>query len=85
MLVGVARVVLDGDVVAEEDVGQRLEAMRVDPGDVDRDRVLLADVLVEGLTRRAVEHDDASRAAEARKEVVLAPLVVGQPADDAGP
>ena len=62
VLVGVGRVELDRDVVAEEDVRQRLEAMRVVAGDVDRDRVVLADVLGERLARLAIENDDPSGA-----------------------
>ena len=69
------------DVVTEEQVGERLEAVRVDAGDVDRDRVLVADVLSERLAGRAVEDDDARRSLEAREQVVLAALVVVQAAD----
>ena len=45
VLVRVGRVVLLGDVVAEERLGERLEAVRVAARDVDGDRVLVADVL----------------------------------------
>ena len=45
VLVGIGRVVLLGHEVREERVGERLVAVRVDAGDVDRDRVVVADVL----------------------------------------
>ena len=83
MLVRVGRVVLLGDEVAEEAVGERLVAVRVAARDVDRDRVVVADVLGERLARLAVEHDDAHHALQADEEVVLAALVVVQPADHA--
>jgi hypothetical protein len=38
-------------VVTEQKVGERFEAVCVDAGDVDRNRVLVADVLGERLTR----------------------------------
>ena len=59
---GSAGVVLLGDVVAEEQIGQRLEAVRVRPGDVDRDGVVVADVLGERLAALPVEHDDPGHA-----------------------
>ena len=83
VLVGIGRVVLLGHVVAEQDVRQRLEAVRVDAGDVDRGRVVVADVLGERLAGRPVEDDDAGRSLEADEEVVLAALVVVQAADHA--
>ena len=83
LLVGGGRVVLLGDVVTEEQIGERLEAVRVQAGDVDRDRVVVADVLGEGLAGRSVEHDDARRSLQAGEEVVLAALVVVKAADDA--
>ena len=42
---GIRRVVLLGDEVHEEAVGERLVAVRVHAGHVDRDRVVVADVL----------------------------------------
>ena len=57
--------------------------MGVAAGDVERDRVLVADVLGERLARVAVEHDDAGHALQAGEEVVLAALVVVEPADHA--
>ena len=44
LLVGIGRVVLLGDVVAEHDVGERLEAVRDLPGDVDAEAVVAVDV-----------------------------------------
>ena len=84
MLVGIGRVVLLGDVVAEDETGQSLEAVRMTARDVQRDRVVVPDVLGEDLARRAVEDDDASRATKACEEVVLPALVVVQPADNTG-
>ena len=52
VLVGIAGVVLLGDEVGEQAVGQRLEPVRADAGHVDRDRILVADVLAEGLPAR---------------------------------
>ena len=83
MLVRVGRVVLLGHVVAEEAVGERLEAVRVVAGDVDGDRVVVADVLGERLAGLAVEDDDARHPLQAREEVVLAALVVVEAADHA--
>ena len=54
-LVGLRRVVLAGDVVAEQQIGERLEAVRERPRDPDRNGVVGADVLGEGLPRLAVE------------------------------
>ena len=85
MLVGVGGVVLLGHVITEQDVRQRLEAVRVMTRDVQRDRVLVADVLRERLAGVAIEHDHARRPLQAHEEVVLAALVVVQPADDALP
>src|SRR5215471_3517960 len=85
VLVGIRRVVLLRDEVGEEGVAQRLVAVRVDAGDVDRDRVLVADVLVKRLAARAVEDDDANRSGEADEEVVLPTLVVVEAADDTPP
>jgi len=85
MLVGVFWVVLLRDVVTEEDVGQSLEAVRVATWDVERDGVLVADVLGERLARFAIEHDDACRPFEAHEEIVLSALVVMEPPDHALP
>ena len=52
LLVGVGWVVLLGHVVGEQEVGERLEAVRVAAGDVERDRILVADVLGERGARR---------------------------------
>jgi hypothetical protein len=76
MLVRIGRIVLGRNVVAEDDVCERLEAVGVMTRHVDGDRVVLTDVGAENLTARAVEHDDASGAEEASEEVVLAALVV---------
>ena len=51
LLVRGGRVVLLGHVVAEEEIGERLEAVRVVPRNVDRGRVVVADVLGEALAR----------------------------------
>ena len=59
MLVGIGRVVLLGDVVEHQDVGQGLETVREIAWDVDGSEVVFTDVLAEGLTRVAVERDDA--------------------------
>src|SRR6476619_5387426 len=84
VLVRVGWVVLLGHVVDEEQVGERLEAVRVAAGDVQRNGVLVADVLRERLARLAVEDDDAGHALEAAEEIVLATLVVVEAADHAG-
>ena len=81
VLVRVSRVVLLRDEVTEEAVGERLVPVRVDARHVDRDRVVLADVLGERLAGLAVEHDDAHHALEAEEEVVLSALVVVQRAN----
>ena len=81
MLVRIVRVVLLRHVVAEQEIGERLEAVCVTAGDVDRDRVLVADVLGERLARVTVEDDDPRRALQAGEEVVLAAHVVVEPAD----
>src|SRR3989440_7977329 len=83
VLVRVGRVVLGRDVVAEEEIGERLEAVRVLPGDVERDRVLVADVEAERLAGPAVEDDHPGHALKAGEEIVLAALVVVQPPDHA--
>jgi hypothetical protein len=83
VLVRVIRVVLLGHVVEEQAVRERLVAVRMDPGDVDRDRVLLADVLGERLACLQVEHDDAHHALDAGEEIVLAALVVVETPDHA--
>jgi hypothetical protein len=85
MLVRVTRVVLLGHVVAEQDVRERFVAVREAAGNVDGNRVLVADVVGERLIRREIEHDDAGHPAEAGEEVVLAALVVVQGADYALP
>ena len=83
VLVGIGGVVLLRHVVQEEAVRQGLVAVRVRSRDVERDRVVVADVLGERLARVAVEHDDAHHAADAREEVVLPTLVVVERADHA--
>ena len=59
--------------------------MCVPAGDPDRDGILVADVLGEGLAAAAVEHDDAGHSAQAREQVVLPALVVMEPSDHALP
>ena len=76
LLVGVRRVVLLGHVVTEEEIGERLEAVSVASWDVDRHRILVADVLGERLAGLPVEHDDACHPLQADEEIVLATLVV---------
>ena len=61
MLVGIGGVVLLADVVQQQDVGQRLEAVCEVPRDVDGGGVVVADVLGERLAALAVERDDARR------------------------
>ena len=85
MLVRIVGVVLLGHVVAEQEIGERLEAVCVAAGNVERDRVLVADVLAERLTRVAVEDDDPGRPLQAGEEVVLAAEVVVEPANHARP
>jgi hypothetical protein len=83
VLVRLRRVVLLGHEVTEQTVGERFVAVRLRARDVERDRVVLADVLREGLAGLAVEHDDAHHPLQAEEEVVLAALVVVQRADHA--
>ena len=83
MLVGIRGVVLLRDEIREEGVGQRLVAVGVDAGHVDRDRILVADVLAERHAGRAVEDDHSHRPLEADEEVVLTPLVVVEAANHA--
>src|SRR5712691_3863885 len=54
-------------------------------GNVQRDLVRVADVLRERLARVSVKDDDARCALQADEQVVLAALVVVQPADHAAP
>ena len=61
---------------------KRLEAVRVVAGNVDRDRIVVPDVLGEGLARLPVEHDDSRRSPETCEEIVLPPLVEVQTPDD---
>ena len=79
------RVVLLRHVVGEEDVGQRLEPVRVASRDVERDGIVVADVLGERLAAASVEDDDPGLAGDAVEEVVLAALVVVEAADHALP
>ena len=79
--VRVGWVVLLGHVITEEEIGERLEAVRVVAGDVDGDRILVADVLGERLAALAIEHDHASHPLQAGEEVVLPALVEVQPAN----
>ncbi len=83
MLVRVVRVVLLRHVVREEHVGQRLEPVRVASRDVERDGIVVADVLGERLAAVAVEDDDTGLAGDAVEEIVLAALVVVEAADHA--
>ena len=85
MLVGVGCVVLLGEEVAEEDVGQRLVTVRMQTRHVDRDGVVVTDVLGERLPGRQVQDDDAHHSRETDEDVVLAELVVVEPAHDAAP
>ena len=62
LLVGVEVVVLGGHVVAEENVRERLEAVRVPARNVDRPGISVADVLGERLVGLEIE-DDHSRPA----------------------
>ena len=80
-LVRIGGVVFLGHVVAEEDVGQRFEAVGVMTGHVERNRIVVADVLGESLAGGAVEHDDARHPLQADEQVVLAPLVIVEAAD----
>ncbi len=83
VLVGIGRIVLLGDVIDEQKVGQRLESVCMAPRDVQRDRVLVTDVLGERRPRRSVENDHARRPLKAREQVVLATLVVVEASDHA--
>src|SRR5512132_384544 len=85
VLVGGGRIVLLGHVVAEEHVRERLVAVSVAARNVHRDRVLLADVLAEGLARLPVQYNHAGHALHTDEQVVLAALVVVQRADHASP
>ena len=71
-----------GDVVAEQESVSASKPCACAPGP-DRDRVVVADVARERLARLAVEDDDAGRPLRQHEEVVLAALVVVQPADHA--
>ena len=53
-----------------------LEAVSVTARDIDGDGIVVTDVLRERLSALAVEDDDAGRALQARKQVVLASLVI---------
>ena len=55
VLVGRRRIVLLGDVVQKQAVRQRLVPVRERAGDVDRDRIVVADVLRERLAALTVE------------------------------
>ena len=81
MLVGVGRVVLLGDVVEHQDVGERLEAVCEISRDVHGGEVAVADVLAERLAGLAVERDDARTSLQANEQVVLATLVVVEASD----
>ncbi len=72
-------------MVTEEDVGERLVAVREPARDPDRDRIVVADVDAHRLAAVAVEDDDTRRSGEAREEVGLAALVIVEPANYAGP
>src|SRR5229473_6055928 len=82
VLVGIRRVVLLGHEVHEQAVGQRLVPVRMNPGNVDRDAIVVADVVGERLAGRPVEDDDTHRAGQADEYVVLTPLVVVQTSND---
>ena len=83
MLVGVARVVFLGNEVHEQAVGQRFVSMRIRAGDVERDRVVVTDVLREHLAAVAIENDHAHHPRQTHEEIVLTALVVVQAADHA--
>src|SRR4051794_21116263 len=78
VLVRVGRVVLLGDVVEHQHVGERLEAVREVARHVHGSEVAVADVLAESLPRVAVEGDDARPSLQADEQVVPAPLMVMQ-------
>src|SRR5437899_11983419 len=84
VLVRVGRVVLGGDVVAEEDFRQGLVPVCVPTGYVDGDRVLVADVLREDRPGLTIEDDHPGGPAQAREEIVLTSLVVVEAADHSG-
>ena len=77
------RVVLLGDVIEEQAVGERLEPVGMVARDENRRRIVVADVCREGLAALPFEHDDPHHALEARKQVGLAALVVVEAADHA--
>src|SRR5919198_3652392 len=83
VLVRIFCVVLLSHVIAEQNIGQRLEAVRVTAGDVEGDGVLVTDVLAERLSRLTVEHDDAGGSLQAGEKGVLTALVVMESADHA--
>src|SRR5581483_7843640 len=83
VLVRALAVVLLRDEIREQAVRERLEPVRVDARDVDRDGVVVADVLGERLSGRAIENDDADHPGQAEEHVVLPALVEVQPTDDA--
>src|SRR5258705_12241934 len=83
VLVRVRGVVLLGHEVHEHAIGERLVPVRTVARHVDRNRIALADVLLETLSRLPVEHDDAHHPGYADEEIVLPPLVVVQSANNA--
>src|SRR3954453_11126741 len=85
MLVRVGGVVLLGHEVTEETIGERLVAVRVPAGHVDRNGVLVADVLGERRAGLAVEDHDPHHSLQAEEEIVLPALVEVQGADRARP
>src|SRR3954468_8629524 len=81
LFVRLRSVVLLRDEVGEESIGQRLVAVSVAAGDVDRNRVVVTDVFRERLPGRSIEHHHAHYPGETDEEIVLAALVIVEATD----
>ena len=85
VLIWLGRVIFIGDVVAEDDIRERLEPMCMAARNIDSEGVLFPDVLAEDVTGLAVQDDDARHAGETSEEIILASLVVMETTNYATP
>src|SRR5215207_8759393 len=76
VLIGIGVVVFRGHVVTENEIRERLEAVREAAGHVDGQGGLLSNVGREHLAARAVEYDDTGHSRQAGEEVILVSFVV---------